>query len=165
MAGAENERMAAVVTKLRSLVAPEEMQADPLRDKLSLKEVSGLLGLSERSVRRWLPYNIIPKLGIRLESILDWPVYSVGTARKFLGLSRGKMRRLIRERRIKLSSWETNHEWMGETIEFYSERITLREMIRVLGEELTYSNKGEIPDILLLARAVDEDALIEHPER
>jgi hypothetical protein len=38
-------------------------------------------------------------------------------------------------------------------------------MIRVLGEELTYSNKGEIPDILSLARAVDEDALIEQSER
>jgi len=154
-----------MTVKLRSLVAPEEAGANPLLDRLSLKEVSGLLGLSERSVRRWLPYNIIPKLGIRLESILDRPVYAVGTARKFLRLTRGKMRKLIHERRIALVTLETNLAWVGEMPEFYSDRITLREMIRVLGEELTYSNKGEIPDILLLARAVDEDALIEQSER
>jgi hypothetical protein len=154
-----------MVTKLRSLVAPEEMQADPLLDRLRLQEVARLLGLSERSVRRWLPYNIIPKLRIRLESILDRPIYSIGTARKFLGLSRGKMRRLIRERRIELVYLETHLEWVGEMPEFYSARITLREMIRVLAEEVTFSSKKEIPEILLLARAVDEDALIEQSEQ
>jgi len=154
-----------MTVKLRSVFDPKEIYQDLLLDKRSLKEVAGLLGLSERTVRRWLPVSVLPRYGITLDSIMNLPLYSVGTARRFLGLTRGKMRKLIRDYRIKLTSCEVNPYWAETTGELCCYRISLKEMLRVLGEEVTFSSRTEIPEILRLTSMVDEDTLIEHTEQ
>ena len=113
----------------------------PFLTTLSLTQAAKICGVSQRTIKRWVPESRKSAFKGRerqifLMHIIDAPIYSMGKAREILGITRNVFRRMVARKQIHLTIMPAVDKYLDIPTDVATRRITLRELVRVFQEEM-----------------------------